>query len=95
MASYLGGDLVQGTRYYEQAVTLFRQLDDRVGLTSSLASLTLRGAVSISNTMVADAATLAELLPDVEMALKIAREIGQRSGEAYALYQLGLCLSAG
>jgi tetratricopeptide (TPR) repeat protein len=28
------------------------------------------------------------------MALKIAREIGQRSGEAYALYQLGLYLSA-
>ncbi len=94
MASYLGGDLVQGTRYYEQAVTLFRQLDDRLGLTSSLASLTLRGALSITNTMVSAATTLAELLPDVEMALKIAREIGQRSGEAYALYQLGLCLSA-
>jgi DNA-binding CsgD family transcriptional regulator len=94
MASYLGGDLVQGTRYYEQAVTLFRQLDDRVGLTSSLASLALRGATSITNTMVSDATTLAELLPDVEMALKIAREIGQRPGEAYALYQLGLCLSA-
>jgi DNA-binding CsgD family transcriptional regulator/tetratricopeptide (TPR) repeat protein len=94
MASYLGGDLVQGTRYYEQAVTLFRQVDDRVGLTSSLASLTLRGALSITNTMVADAATLAELLPDVETALKIAREIGQRPGEAYALYQLGLCLGA-
>ncbi|HEU0002264.1 MAG TPA: tetratricopeptide repeat protein [Ktedonobacteraceae bacterium] len=94
MASYLGGDLVQGTKYYEQAITLFRQLDDRIGLTSSLASLTLRGAVSISNTMVSDAATLVELLPDVDMALKIAREIGQRPGEAYALYQLGLCLSA-
>ena len=94
MASYLGGDLVQGTRYYEQAVTLFRQLDDRVGLTSSLASLALRGALSITNTMVSAATTLAELLPDVEMALKIAREIGQRSGETYALYQLGLCLSA-
>ncbi len=94
MASYLGGDLVQGTKYYEQAVTLFRQLDDRVGLTSSLASLALRGALSISNTMVSAATTLVELLPDVEMALKIAREIGQRSGEAYALYQLGLCLSA-
>jgi DNA-binding CsgD family transcriptional regulator len=94
MASYLGGDLVQGTRYYEQAITLFRQLDDRVGLTSSLASLTLRGAVSITNTMVADAPTLAELLPDSEMALTIARDIGQRSGEAYALYQLGLCLGA-
>jgi DNA-binding CsgD family transcriptional regulator/tetratricopeptide (TPR) repeat protein len=94
MASYLGGDLVQGTKYYEQAVTLFRQLDDRVGLTSSLASLALRGALSITNTMVSAATTLAELLPDVEMALKIAREIGQRSGEAYALYQLGLCLGA-
>ena len=94
MASYLGGDLVQGTRYYEQAVALFRQMDDRLGLISSLASLTLRGALSITSTMVSGATTLAELLPDVEMALKIAREIGQRSGEAYALYQLGLCLSA-
>ena len=94
MASYLGGDLVQGTGYYEQAVALFRQLDDRLGLTSSLASLTLRGAVSITSTMVSAATTLVELLPDVEMALNIAREIGQRSGEAYALYLLGLCLGS-
>jgi len=94
MTSYLGGDLVQGTIYYEQAVALFEELDDRQGLTSSLATLTLRGPTYQTDTMVSGTTSLADIIPDGEMALKIAQEIGQRSAEAYAYIFLGFCLGA-
>lgn len=94
MASYLSGDLVQGTAYYERAVALFRQLDDRERLTSSLATLTLRGSTYQTTTMVLAPGSLADCVRDGELALRIAREIGQRSGEAYALAMLGFCLGA-
>jgi len=94
MTSYLGGDLIQGTTYYRQAIELFRELDDRQGLTSSLATLTLRGATYQTDTMVSAATSLDKVIPDGEMALKIARETGQRSAEAYAFIFLGFCLGA-
>ena len=93
MTSYLGGDLVQGTAYYDQAIALFRALDDRNGLTSSLATLALSGPTYQTDTMVS-AASLAEVIQDTEQAFKIAREIDQRPAEAYALFQLALCLSS-
>src|SRR5579863_1863332 len=93
MTSYLGGDLIEGTAYYQQAVALFRELDDKPGLTSSLATLTLCGPTYQTDTMVS-AASLAEVYQDAEHALSIAREIGHRSEEAYALFQLGLCLGS-
>ena len=40
------------------------------------------------------AASLAEVIQDTEQALKIAREIDQRPAEAYALFQLALCLGS-
>src|SRR6266487_1294147 len=94
MTSYLGGDLVQGTTYYEQAVALFRELDDRHGLTSSLATMTLRGPTYQTDTMVSASTNLAEVIQETEQALKIAREIDQRPAEAYALFQLALCLGS-
>jgi tetratricopeptide (TPR) repeat protein len=89
MTSYLGGDLIGGTAYYQQAIVLFRELGDKPGLTSSLATLTLRGPTFQTDTM-ASAASLAEAYQDAEHALSIAREIGRRSDEAYALMQVGL-----
>ena len=93
MASYLGGDLIQGTTYYQQAIALFRELGDQQGLTSSLATLTLRGPVFQTDSMVS-AAGLAEVFQDTEHALRIAREIEHRSAEAYASFMLGLCLGS-
>jgi predicted ATPase/DNA-binding CsgD family transcriptional regulator len=93
MTSYLGGDLVQGTAYYEQAIALFRELDDRNGLTSSLATLALSGPTYQTDTMVS-LASLAEVIQDTEQALKISRKIDQRPAEAYALFQLALCLGS-
>jgi len=92
MASYLSADLIGGTDYYYQAIALFRELDDRPGLASSLGSLTLRAATFQTNTMV-PAAPLAEAAREGELALQIARNIGHRAGEAYALIFLGFCLA--
>lgn len=93
MTSYLGGDLVLGTVYYQAAIEIFGQAGDRPGLSSSLATMALRGPTFQTDTMVL-AASLTEASQDAERALQIAREIGLRSAEAYALFQLGLCLGS-
>src|SRR5437667_8126570 len=93
MTSYLGGDLIGGTAYYQQATALFDELGNREGLTSSLATLTMRASTYHTDTLIA-VNSLAEVLPDAERAVKVAREIGQRSAESYALLQLGLCLGS-
>jgi tetratricopeptide (TPR) repeat protein len=93
MTSYLGGDLIGGTAYYRQATALFDELGNREGLTSSLATLALRASTYHTDVLIA-VASLAEVLPDAERAVKVAREIGQRSAESYALWQLGVCLGS-
>jgi tetratricopeptide (TPR) repeat protein len=93
MTSYLGGDLIGGTAYYQQAIALFDELGNREGLTSSLATLTMRASTYHTDALIA-VTSLAEVLPDAERAVKVAREIGQRSAVSYALLQLGLCLGS-
>ena len=93
MASYLCGDLARGTAYCQQAITLFDELGNREGLTSSLATLIMRASTYHTDALIA-VAGLAEALPDAERAVKVAREIGQRSAESYALFQLGACLGS-
>jgi len=91
--SYLSGDLIQGNAYYEQAVALFHELDDHQRLASSPVILMLcRGTNYQNETLIPAAASLAESLCHGESALQIAREIGQRSLEAYALIYMGCCL---
>jgi DNA-binding CsgD family transcriptional regulator len=89
MTNLLGGDLLQGSTYYQQAVALFQELDNRQGLTSSLATLTAIGGEYETETMIPAPASYAACLHFGEQALKIAREIGQRSAESYALCALG------
>ena len=74
MTSYLGGDLIGGTAYYQQAIALFDELGNREGLISSLATLTMRASTYHTDTLIA-VASLAEVLPDAERAVKLAREI--------------------
>ena len=89
MTSGLGGDLLQGTAYSQQAITLFQQLDDRQGLASSLTTLMVFGGVYETETMVPGPNSFAASLYSGELALQTAREIDQRSAEAYALLGLG------
>jgi predicted ATPase/DNA-binding CsgD family transcriptional regulator len=93
MASFLGGDLPGGAVYYQRAIERFRDLGDKQGLTSILATLALRAPTYQTDALVS-AASLPEALQDVEQALAIARETGRRSDEAYALFQLGLLLGS-
>jgi predicted ATPase/DNA-binding CsgD family transcriptional regulator len=90
MTNSLGGDLLQGTAYYKQAIALFQELDDRQGLASSLATLMIlgEGGGYEIETMVPATTSFAESLHFGELALQTARDIGQRSAEAYALLAL-------
>jgi DNA-binding CsgD family transcriptional regulator len=90
MTNTLGGDLLQATDSYRQAVALFQELDDRQGLASSLATLMILGGGGgyETETMVPAPTSFAESLHFGELALQTAREIGQRSAEAYALFAL-------
>src|SRR6266852_822668 len=92
MASLLGGDLLQSAAYYEQAIALLRELDERERLPSSLANLMLCGGIYQTETLVPAAGGFAESLQQGELALKIAGEIGQRSDEAYTLIHMAMLL---
>lgn len=92
MASLLSGDLIQGTTYCQQAITLLRELDDRQRLTSSLVTLMMCGGVYETGTVVPAAVGFADSLHSGEQALKIAGEIGNRSDEAHTLIQMAMCL---
>jgi len=92
MASLLSGDLMQSAVYNQQAIVLFRELDERQRLPNSLATLMLCGGNYQNETVVPAAVGFAESLQQGELALKIAGEIGQRSDEAYTLIHMAMCL---
>ena len=92
MASFLSGDLIQGTTYCQQAIVLLRELDDRQRLISSLVTLMMCGGVYETGTVVPAAVGFANSLHFGEQALKIAGEIGQRSDEAHTLIQMAMYL---
>ena len=91
MASQINGDLVQAVAYYQRAVALFRELGDRHGLVSSLATLALCGPSYIHDSSFSPF-SLAEAIENGNAALTLARAIGWRSGEIYALHCLSICL---
>jgi len=88
IACYERGDLSLGALSFEQAEALFRQVDDRRGLASCLANLVTAGGTFESDTVVAVS------LMRGEEALTLAREMEQRSAEAYVLCTLAQCLGA-
>jgi serine/threonine protein kinase/DNA-binding CsgD family transcriptional regulator len=92
MVGSLSGDLLQSAAYYEQAIVLFRELDERQRLPSSLANLMLCGGIYQTETLVPAAVGFAESLHQGELALKLAGEIGQRSDEAYTLIHMAMFL---
>jgi DNA-binding CsgD family transcriptional regulator len=84
----MGGDIAAGVEQYEHAVALFRELGDRQGLASSLAALAMRGASYPFTTTVCPPSDWAACIADGKEALRLARQIGWRSGEANALIYL-------
>jgi class 3 adenylate cyclase/DNA-binding CsgD family transcriptional regulator/tetratricopeptide (TPR) repeat protein len=92
LASLNDGNLPLCMTYYEHAIALLRELDDREGWASSLATLLALSGSYLTMTEVPAAMSVAESLQLGEQALKIVREIGQRSGEAFTLIMMGMCL---
>src|SRR2546421_7935682 len=92
MASFLSGDLIQGTASCQQAIVLLRELDDRQRLISSLVTLMMCGGGYETETLVEASVGFADSLHFGEQALKIAGEIGSRSDEAHTLIQMAMYL---
>jgi DNA-binding CsgD family transcriptional regulator len=94
MASYLNSDVNRGVSYYERAVSLFQKLDNRQGLASSLALLSQRAGSCNFDIVVASGGALRQAAREGDQALKMAREIGYRAGEAFALVMLSMLWGA-
>jgi DNA-binding CsgD family transcriptional regulator len=92
LAAAFGGDLVQAASYWEQAIALFREVGDRRGLASCLASLTFSTATYETVAMTPASIGHSDAIGMAEEALRIAREIGWRAGEALVLTHLPLYL---
>jgi DNA-binding CsgD family transcriptional regulator len=87
----LGDDVPASVAHYEQAIALFREFGDLQGLSSSLAFCSMRGASALWVATAWPVVEAAACVRDGEEALRIARQIGWRAGEAGAL----TCLACG
>jgi tetratricopeptide (TPR) repeat protein len=89
IAYLLGGDLTASVRYYDRAIALFRELDDRPRLVSGLIA---RAAIVSELVLLASVPAIAppDAPRDFGEAIRIAREIGSASDEAWAHWALGL-----
>jgi DNA-binding SARP family transcriptional activator len=89
LAHLLGGDLTASIRTYDRAIALSRELDDRLRLVSGLIA---RAAAVSEQVLLASVPTIEP--PDAQRdfgeAIRIAREIGSASDEAWAHWALGL-----
>ncbi|MCC6191552.1 MAG: hypothetical protein IT318_21205, partial [Anaerolineales bacterium] len=79
------GDPFASRAAYLRALALFRELDDRRGQASSLALM----ATNFASDTAAAAISPAQALANSEQSLRLARAIGWRAGEAYALLNRG------
>jgi DNA-binding CsgD family transcriptional regulator len=89
----IAGDIAAGIAPYEQAIALFRALDDSRGLASSLMYFAARGANLLWTAAAWPVIPASACIRDGEEALRLARQIGWRAGEAAALVILayGAC----
>jgi tetratricopeptide (TPR) repeat protein len=90
IANLLAGDVAAGVRYYDRAIALFRELDDRPRLASSLTGRGIGGGASYGSLTLVPAPAPCDARRDLEEAFRITREIDSPAGEAWALWSLGL-----
>lgn len=94
IATGYAGDAAGAAALYDEAIALFRELGDRRGLVSSLV---MSAMLAFAHpTMIEVAAEIGpdEALARAAEAVAIAREIGWRAGEAFALLDSGYCFYA-
>jgi DNA-binding CsgD family transcriptional regulator len=93
--SDIAGDIIQMRRRYERAASLFRELDDRQGLCSTLATMLIAGGAYIFETVVTPThISVDDSMREFAEALALARDIGWRAGEAYVLLNQTLNLGS-
>jgi DNA-binding CsgD family transcriptional regulator len=92
MAYNANSDLVQSATYYQQAIALWHTLNERQGLASTLVTLSECGVYHETDLSIPASLSTAACIASCEQGLQIAREIGWRAGEAYALLLLGSSL---
>jgi DNA-binding CsgD family transcriptional regulator/tetratricopeptide (TPR) repeat protein len=85
-ASYLSGDIVSGTDYFRQAIALFRELPDQMGLASSLMHIALGATLDTESSEV----DLGEAVRYGEEALALTRSNGWRAEQAHVLSELAI-----
>jgi DNA-binding CsgD family transcriptional regulator/tetratricopeptide (TPR) repeat protein len=84
--SDIAGDIALMRRRYERAAALFRELGDRQGLCSTLATMLIAGGAYIFETVVVPPhVSSGDSVREFEEALTLARDIGWRAEEAYVL----------
>lgn len=89
MCMILSGDTIACARYYARAIELMRELDDRRGQSSCQQAFAFLHR-NYDTDLVAVEHSFAESAPLMHEALQLAKEIGWRAGEAFALSQLGI-----
>jgi DNA-binding NarL/FixJ family response regulator len=91
-ATSIAGDLPAARAHYEQAAALFRELRQPQGLSSAQAMLSVLGGSYFHDTVPVADLGLADALRHHEEALRAARAIDWRAGEAFALVTIGVAL---
>ncbi len=91
----IGGDIFLMRSRYEKAAAMFRALDDRQGLSSCLATMSLSTITTfVFETVALPSGPTLELgVAEVNEALSLAEEIDWRSGQAYAHVTLSSLLA--
>jgi DNA-binding CsgD family transcriptional regulator len=93
MVSQIGGDVAQMRRYCERAAELFRALDDRRGLSSTLATMAQQAGTFVFETVVTPPGVpMDQAEQEARQAQELAGSIGWRAGEAHAVLSLGAFL---
>jgi DNA-binding CsgD family transcriptional regulator len=91
MTCLQGMQFERSVTYYREAIELLDHLGERRTLASALSSIQVC-ASTYQTSMLPPALPLAEAAALGERGLAIARKLGWRSAEAYALWQLAFCL---
>ncbi|MFP3853590.1 MAG: ATP-binding protein, partial [Anaerolineales bacterium] len=94
MSSMLSGDLISGAKYYERAIDLLRSINDKQRLVSSLVPYALRYNDSMAEPVVGADVAPKEPLANYDEAIELARELGWRAGESFALWSRAFLLNS-
>lgn len=92
ITSFMRGDIPAGAAYYGEAVELWRNLEDRQGLATSLMVLALRRGAAHLLTIYCPPVALETVRAEAEEAIAAARAAGWRAGESAGLMYLASVL---